>query len=307
MKIMKKLTALALAMFVGLSMPANAANAAEITFDTEYGQMTVTEDGYANYLMWKQDTGHYLVFYNGEITCDALTESVATLSFPDTVRVYDSASDYVGVTQTSATYDVKYTALDFYAANKAFTYTDGTNTVILNEQEYALAGTGTYFAGTTEVAVDIEATIINITVPLNVNCVINVNEEDALVHGDIVIENHTKAPVKISLSQLSSTDLPFTNLIRPNELPTELEWDMLNASDSMKYFSFGMKAIDTENTPWKSKVADYTWAVPNFTESELGVIEGESDSNLGLDARFGRTITHNESFTFHAVFVAELE
>lgn len=158
-----------------------------------------------------------------------------------------------------------------------------------------------------EIDVEMLTTTINITVPLTVNCHINPNVDNGLTHGDIVIENHTKAPVKISLSQLSSTDLPFDNLIIPEELPVELSWNSLNAVDSMKYFSFGIKAIDTQDTTWKEKALDYIWASPSFTKQDLGVIKSESNANLGLDARYGRTITQNESFLFRAVFVAELE
>ena len=307
MKTMKKLMSLMLVFTISIFVPATAANAAELTFDTEYGEMTVSEGDYDNYLMWQQDDGQYVVFYNGEITCSAITASEATLSFPGTAKVYASTNDYAAEVGADKTGVVKYTALEHYATNKAFTYTDGVNTITLNEQEYTPIGQAAQFAGTTEVSVDIEATVVNISVPLSVSAVINVNEADALVFGDIVIQNNTKAPVRISLAKFASTDLPFTNLIAPADLPNELDWENLNAANSAKYFSLGIKPIDTVNTPWKSMVGDYVWAVPGFVKTELGVIEAESSSNLGIDARFGRIQTQENSFTFSATFVAELE
>jgi len=163
------------------------------------------------------------------------------------------------------------------------------------------------FAGMTQVDIDVEPTVVCVRVPLNVAVSINVNVDDALVYADIVVENETKAPVKLSIANFTSNDLPFTDLIAPDELPDSLEWETLGAEDSQKYFALGVKAIDAENDPWKSIAGDYAWAVPGFTETELGVIQAESSSNLGLDARFGRVQSEGNSFSFAVTFVAELE
>lgn len=424
MKIFLKSILFSFALGVGMLLHAEVANAASVAVDTEYGEMTLIQDSYENYLMFKQSDGLYVVFYNGDMACPALSDTKATLSFTGDFVVYSTENGYIPETKNGETVAVNYTKLPYYATNKAFTYTanaytvtfearpyitnseakdasvemldqyygtakgyyvlrsDGTIKMILRTGNYwrlsttdgtiTLSGspekatvitydgsgytseyvnqvcsantallfkdnkedlylfsngslyladetshTGTYgdartatfdkFAGMTAVAVDIEPTVVSIVVPLNVSATINVNAEDGLVHGDIIIQNNTKAPVKISLAALASEDLPFTNLIHPDDLPDTLAWDMLNAADSMKYFALGIKPVDTDNTPWKSMVSDYVWTTPDLTETELGVVEASSSSNLGLSAYFGRTQTQKNAFTFSATFVAELE
>jgi len=155
--------------------------------------------------------------------------------------------------------------------------------------------------------VEMEATIVNISVPLNINLVINVNEEDALVYGDVFITNNSKAPVKVKLQSIASANLPFTSLIRPDELPAELDWELLDFENSQKYFSLGLKP-ETEGDTWKSiTTGDYVWAEESFTPAELGVIDGESEGKLAFDAYFGRVQTDRKDFAFTAMFVAELE
>lgn len=306
---MKTLKFVCTALIASLLCFSGRADAAELTIDTAYGQLAVAEDSYSDYLMWKQNDGHYVVFYNGDFTCTAITDSVATLSFPGASVVYGSDNDYVGATVTDATYEVSYNALEYYASSKEFTYTDGVNTVTFNEQGYNSIGTGNgIYAGATTVDVNVGSTVVNIVVPLSINAVINVNSvEDPLVHGDIVIQNKTKASVILSITKFASADLPFTNLIAPDELPDDLEWDLLDAENSAKYFALGIKPVDTDNDAWKRKVDNFVYTNNSFTETELGVISAESNSNLALDVHFGRTQSGNHTFKFAATFVAELE
>ena len=281
----------------------NTASAATLSFDTEYGQMDVVEDGYSDYFMWDQDDEHYVVFYNEDLVVIDGDGTYADVKFPGTTKIYRSATNYIPETREDAVFTMRYASSTYYASSKDINLA-GTE---LPAREQPLSGQTTNFAGTTEVSVDIEATVINITVPLNVNCIINPNIENGLTHGDIVIQNNTKAPVRLSLASFTSNNLPFTNLILPTELPAPLEWNLLNSTDSMKYFSFGIKASDDGETPWKNMNNDFTWATPSFVESEIGIIEGDSSSELILDARYGRAISSGESFQFLAVFVAELE
>lgn len=422
------LATLCIALGLTIAKPVEA-NAASISIDTTYGEMALHEDTYTDYLMWKQDNGHYVVFYNGDITCSAITDTEATLSFPGTAVVYSSDNSFVRKEQSGLSLVMKYTFLPYYASTKDFTYTDSVNTINLSTMGYVtdrqaaaftkkrLEGLGhddiqvfryngkivmfywpncnpwivegndpvlyewtnipkTYqawvfdgnafttesvsnfltgnllktftfdlylfdkysarqcihdatnssvyeeipckygpvnsakfdiSAGTSDVEIEVVPTIVNITLPLNVGLAINVNAEDAVVHGDIAVTNNSKAPVKVKLHAVSSADIPFTNLIKPTDLPAELEWDLLNLENSQKYFAFGVKP-EEEGDTWKSITAtDYVWAESGFTPTELGIIAGSSSGALSLDARFGRVQTVEHDFTFSATFVAELQ
>lgn len=433
------LATLCIALGLTIAKPIEA-NAASVEIETVYGYVPLHEDSYSDYLMWKQADGHYIVFYNGDITCSAITDTEATLVFPGTAVVYSYENNYKRTESTGISFPVAYKSLTYYSSTKAFTYTDDVNTINLSAKKYVTtkqaanatikacaeinfpsagchyfterrgdviniifystsysvsyylssskvgihttSGTGqtitpgvrkfvyngdtlndtgwdsTFamsinewktwrnnnflfsdnsfwvsggpipgvtdvqtrsiygdartakfesYLGTSDVEIEVVPTIVNITLPLNVGLAINVNAEDAVVHGDIAVTNNSKAPVKVKLHAVSSADIPFTNLIKPTDLPAELNWDLLNLENSQKYFAFGVKP-EEEGDTWKSITAtDYVWAESGFTPTELGVIAGSTSGELSLDARFGRVQTTEHDFTFSATFVAELQ
>ncbi|MBR3599876.1 MAG: hypothetical protein IKL53_08350 [Lachnospiraceae bacterium] len=425
MRLLKRMILLTLLLCVGLLSKPEVAEAAEISVDTKYGEMKISEDDYDNYFVHGNLEDTLVVFYDGEyqfkgivgdngsvtvqsyatgaskvycpgnnyvpteyeagelhddfvtqflydnttvLMCAGNTVAKTVTVMPDgtehsfnlptgepvTKRQFQeftsdiksqlvesgvsyeyysiclSGSLYVQVNAGGSTYYVDYfdgkvedvAEISYFESvfesiktdsglNVAFIFGSndiaGDSTTMSPRYGDVDSTTFNVLSGVTSVDVAIEPTVINITVPLNVAATIDVNREDALIHSDIVIQNNTKAPVKISLKSLTSKDLPFTNLIKPDELPQGLSWDLLNAVDSMRYFSLGIKAIDLTNNPWKTKTADYIWTTPSFTMTELGTVDAEAKSDLGLSVYFGRTQTVKNSFKFSAVFVAELE
>ena len=163
----------------------------------------------------------------------------------------------------------------------------------------------------TNLNVEVQATTVNVTLPLNVNVNINPNVEKdngGFVYGDVLAQNGTKAPILLSINDFKSTDAPFENTIAPTDLPDGLEWEKLNAKQTMQYFSMGIKPIEYNSLDWAESVAnDYTWALDSgFTTTALGVLDSESNGYLGLDAFYGYSFKEAKTFSYKATFVAEL-
>lgn len=447
MKHLKTFALLGLALFLSLCTTPNRADAAELSIDTPYGEMYLSDGDYANHFMWKDSNGITVVFYNGDLTMTSISANAVTFKATGNSKCWSTANGFVASVASEATYTVNcaitgsdsdfhraYYDLSYYASNKELTFTDGVATKsfkvrkyitekqaaeFLKEQiangvtdyrvfryegnilltgvdwdfregdsacsptnsyatttvtatvfdgenvsegvavgtegmygglsflyyhswlknkasdivlfatapiavesdatqgavlytiapKYADVNTATFdtFAGMTAVDVDIEPTTVNVVVPLNVNVAIDVNQEEGVVHGDIIIQNNTKAPVKIGISKFASTNLPFTSLIVPESLPAGLDWDLLSAENSAKYFSFGLTTNDDGTDAWKSPAANTVWAIPNFKPKAFAVINSEASSNLTVEAFFGRTQAKTNAFTFSVTFVAELE
>lgn len=154
---------------------------------------------------------------------------------------------------------------------------------------------------------NVEASVVSITVPLAVPVIINPNAEELVNVGDFLIVNHSLMPVKITLQSLTQVS-GFENVVAPTGLPDELSWDSLNKSNCDKYFSLGIKPVDKDTYVWKSKAAtDYVYALTSFSPTVLGVLGGESKSELGLDIHCGKTFVSSKSAKFKVVLIVELE
>lgn len=162
--------------------------------------------------------------------------------------------------------------------------------------------------GSTEFVTTIVPTVVDVTIPLNVEIFINPNEADGFVYGAIEVQNHTLAPVVVSIKEFSMTSVPFDYCITPDNLPAGLSWDNLTISETKKYFALGVCPITFNNKYWQELfVDDYVYARDGFSQTKLGVISGGASAYLGLKSFYGKAFTEEKSFRFSATFVVELK
>ena len=159
-----------------------------------------------------------------------------------------------------------------------------------------------------EINVSMYATQINVVVPLNVNCTINPNVEDGFVYGDIVIQNNSTAPMKISLGKFTQANGGFT-MIQPDDIGSVenggLSWETLNSEQSETYLSIG---ATTGETGWYERIATECAYADNMTGTfSLGVVAASDSALVGLDACYGRSFKEVKSLKLQMCFVAELE
>ena len=149
---------------------------------------------------------------------------------------------------------------------------------------------------------------MNVTIPLNVDIYINPNEEDGFLYGAIEVQNHTKAPVVVSIKDFYAGSIPFRTCIAPYELPNGLSWNNMSVTQTKQFFSLGIKPITYNNKTWEEEyVYDYVYVKENFLQTRLGVIGGEQTAYLGLRSFYGKAFTEEKWFQFSATFVVELK
>ena len=164
--------------------------------------------------------------------------------------------------------------------------------------------------GETTIQINIDPTIVELTVPLNVSVVINPNEEPErqLIYSDIEIVNHAPGAVALYIDSFQSNNLPFTNLITPEELPEGLEWSTLTIAETKQYFAIGLSG-SLEDNDWVSDAMNPNciWATKTLQKEKLGEVKGDSGVYLKLNTKHGPAFKDTMSFTFSVVFVADLE
>ena len=159
-----------------------------------------------------------------------------------------------------------------------------------------------------EFTTTISPTVVDVTIPLNVEIYINPNEEDGFLYGAIEVQNHTKAPIVVSVKNFQTDTIPFANCIAPYELPGTMDWDNMSVTETQRYFSIGMKPICFNNVTWAEEyVRDYVYAKKGFSQIRLGAIAGNQTAYIGLRSFYGKAFTNEKRFQFSATFVVELK
>lgn len=160
------------------------------------------------------------------------------------------------------------------------------------------------FVKSSDIDISMNKTEVSVTVPLNVACLINPNEEEMFTYGDLSVVNNSYAPVKLSLSLFTAVDDTKT-MLTPDGLSEGLTWDTLNMENSAKYFSIGVRAKETEE--WLSVLNDeYAYAEHITSKIPLGIIMPRKSGALELDAHFGKSYNVAQSVGLAMGFVAEL-
>jgi hypothetical protein len=164
-------------------------------------------------------------------------------------------------------------------------------------------------AAETVVNFTVEATDIDITVPLTFNCTINPNLDDGFTYADnLIVTNNTPAPILLSVSAFRDTNKTFRNDILPSELPEGLEWNNLNVFQTKQYFALGLKA--SEPSEWLETYANEYIYAKTINESDsntdLGVMAPDSSSRFDLSASYGRAVKESFTFSYKITWLAEL-
>lgn len=162
----------------------------------------------------------------------------------------------------------------------------------------------------TEIQVTTVATEVSVTIPLTVACTINPNLETPFVHADMTVKNDTVAPILFSVNTFQQASAFFENDIKPDGLPKGKTWDKLNVTDTKKYFSLGLKPVDTETQKWSSmKKVDTTYVkdvADSVSDINLGVINSLETVNIDIEATHGFAFKSAENFSYNLIFTAEL-
>jgi hypothetical protein len=166
-------------------------------------------------------------------------------------------------------------------------------------------------AADNETSVDftVEATDIDITVPLNFACTIDPNIEEGFAYADnLTVTNNSTAPILLSVNAFADSDATFENDVLPDGLPDGLEWNDLNVKQTKQYFALGLKAKDA--TEWfESYLDDFTYAKTineAGAKTDFGVIGPASSTNFDLDASYGRAVKEGFTFSYKITWLAEL-
>lgn len=157
--------------------------------------------------------------------------------------------------------------------------------------------------GSTEFAVEMTATEVNVIVPLNVACVINPNVDPSFVHGDMAITNDSYAPVRLYVNLFRATG--DKNMILPTGLPDGLIWADLDAEKSAQYLSVGVKAADDGS--WLSVLNEnFVYANNLAGKSPLGIIRARESGKLSFEAYHGFSFATEDVINLGIGFVAEV-
>ena len=160
----------------------------------------------------------------------------------------------------------------------------------------------------TDIELSMTSTQVNVTVPLNVSCVINPNEEESFTYSDIIITNNTLAPVKISLSVFDESNSGI-QMIHPDDIKTltNLDWNDLDKELSKRYFSIGLRPSNNIGT-WKTKLLeDFVYAEGIAGNISLGTLDPSASASLELTAAHGRSFHKSTNLSLRLGVVAELD
>lgn len=186
--------------------------------------------------------------------------------------------------------------------------------VATDDEGYVPLGNGLFamrLVNNSEASMQIDITMfvtqVNVTVPLNVNCIINPNVEDGFTYGDVIIQNNSAAPVKVSLGDFTQTSGGFT-MLTPDAIGTVetggLTWDSLNSEQSAKYLSIG---ASTGDAGWNNYLATGYGYADNISEKfPLGVIAAKKSAPLALAAHYGRSFKSEDEVQLRMFFITEL-
>ncbi|MGF7058703.1 hypothetical protein [Brassicibacter mesophilus] len=177
-----------------------------------------------------------------------------------------------------------------------------------------LSSNGVVFAETGDVAVngDIQATVLNVTVPISTGFVIDPNgatAEERFIAPDFTVSSGTNAPLKVSVSSLEQaldTQYSFTDVLPTNF--TDEEWEKLGITDSSAYLALALKAKD--NTEWRSLTQTDPLYVKEVLDAgqavEIGSLDPNSSATFTLEAKHGNAFDSAIQSKYTITFVFEL-
>ena len=95
----------------------------------------------------------------------------------------------------------------------------------------------------------VQALTISVTHPASAEWTIDVNQDTPFAAPSLVVTNHTRCPVEVSVAGLSRNpdcSLPFVDV-----LPDHFEgWDALDRAESAGYLALGIRVVSDVDTDW---------------------------------------------------------
>ena len=149
----------------------------------------------------------------------------------------------------------------------------------------------------------VEVYDIELFIPTNISSTINPNSKvEDFSYDNFSIGNCSSIPIQINLETVNING-PFTNIIKPDELPEGKEWNNLNLTESSTYFSLGL--LPDYSSDWSEcYLKDYIYSSEIFDTTPLGVLEPSKYGSILLKAYHGNSFKANQSFSFDIVFSA---
>ncbi len=153
----------------------------------------------------------------------------------------------------------------------------------------------------------VSPTYINVSAPAKIIFSINPNAEktDQFISPQIVIENHSNAPVKVKLETGAQN---FAQSVeskwKPTDvLPKEYQWDMLGTEDSEGYLALGLKTVFGS---WLKLIREDPLYVKEQNKSagsiEFGELNGNSSAQLVLVCDYGLSFSEKKECDYKIVW-----
>ncbi|NLN45779.1 MAG: hypothetical protein GX153_04315 [Clostridiaceae bacterium] len=152
----------------------------------------------------------------------------------------------------------------------------------------------------------VQALTISVTHPASAEWTIDVNQDTPFAAPSLVVTNHTRCPVEVSVAGLSRNpdcSLPFVDV-----LPDHFEgWDALDRAESAGYLALGIRVVSDVDTDWMPGFSDTVhWAAAvgdtwfgALPADGTGILRLQSCHGLAFDT--GYTARHDLTFRFTLV------
>lgn len=187
---------------------------------------------------------------------------------------------------------------------RLFKYCVGISALCLS---FSLMPTTMVHANSTEVDIVVEASSIDLSVPISIQCTLNPNgetEEEKFIHGDLYVTNNSLAPIRVSVSDIIDTNNTFEEIVTADGLPAGKTWEELSVADSDKYFALSTNASSGWSTV--SNNSDIEMATLDAV-TPIGTLVSKAKGELDLKAKFGLSQSSAKEFQFSMILIGDLE
>ncbi|WP_188208315.1 hypothetical protein [Alkalibacillus aidingensis] len=162
-------------------------------------------------------------------------------------------------------------------------------------------------SGEMTVSGDVEPTVIDFSVPTETTFSINPNEDEGetFVAPEFEIENHTNAPISLSINTFEHKDLHEFENVAIDEFE---DWKSLTVSESEQYLYLNL--LPSDSTEWLDETAGFASA-HDVQDSEyemvIGSMEENSSVNFEIDGKHGYGFTSPLETEYTVEFLFELQ
>ncbi len=153
----------------------------------------------------------------------------------------------------------------------------------------------------------ISPTIIDVSAPATVVFSIDPNAEESsqFISPEIVIENHSNAPVKVSIESGASNFIQAeSSSWKPSDvLPDEYDWEKLGTKESESYLALGIKAMVGSWRKLTTTEAIYVKEQEvNNKSIVFGELEGHSSVKMALTGNYGLSFSESKQCIYKIIW-----